>query len=64
MTADDLRALRDQWPQNGPLGKPDVRSDESLVTEVERLHILAAHRLGVMTDLIREIRDLRAGRDE
>lgn len=62
-TLEDIEDLRDEFPQNGPLGKPEVRTDETLTTEVRRLHILAAHRLSVMTEYKREIGRLTRAAD-
>jgi hypothetical protein len=53
---DDPTAMRQAYPENGPLGR--VREPVGdVLDELARLHTLASHRLTVMTDLKRQVRD-------
>jgi hypothetical protein len=54
----DLMLLRDQYPENGPLGNRDD-PPHTILHEIDRLHRLATHRLEQMTLLKREVGALK-----
>jgi hypothetical protein len=58
--AHTIRRLREEHPENGPLGNRKVEAGQTPTTEMERLHRLATHRLMAMTEGKRVERDLRA----